>query len=187
MSLPRFETARLMLKEITLEDTSSYQKYFNNYEVIGHLAPHVPWPYPDDGAYQYVKNVVIPRLGNNFWMWGIFFKTKPTELIGAIDLYNGDTVDNRGFWLAQDFWGQGIMIEALKPVTDFAFSDLGFVELKLSNAMGNFKSRRIKEKQGARYVGTREARFNNSKYTEAEDWILTKEDWVNSSSERTQI
>jgi len=178
MKLPQFETERLILKEITLENATSYQRYFSNYEIIGHLAPHVPWPYPADGAYQFIKNVVIPRSHKNFWMWGIFLKTQPDELIGAIDLYNANTLDNRGFWLAKDFWGRGIMIEALKPVTDFAFNELGFTELKLSNALGNKNSRRIKEKQGARLVGIRDAKFINPEYTKAEDWLLTKEEWL---------
>lgn len=178
MKLPLFETNRLILKEITLEDAPSYQKHFSHYEIIGHLAPHVPWPYPKDGAFQFIKNVVVPNLNKNFWMWGVYLKTQPQELIGAIDLYKNPTAaDNRGFWLGQEFWRQGLMMEALKPITDFAFSDLGFTELRLSNALGNNSSRRIKEKQGAKLVGTREAKFINPDYTQAEDWILTKTAW----------
>jgi ribosomal-protein-alanine N-acetyltransferase len=179
--IPAFTTSRLVLKEITLDHAPMYQKYFNDYEIIGHLAPHVPWPYPDNGASEFIRNIVIPRLGNNFWMWGIFLKTNSDEIIGAIDLYRGGSIDNRGFWLARQYWGQGIMNEALKPITDYAFHNLGFEVLKLSNALGNVKSRRLKEKQGAKLIGTRKAKFINPDYQEAEDWELTKKDWFHRS------
>lgn len=175
--IPTFETDRLILREITLGDSRAYQRYFNDYEIIGHLAPRVPWPYPENGAFEFIQNFVLPRLGKDFWMWGIFLKTNPDEIIGAVDLYKGDAPDNRGFWLSRQHWGQGIMNEAIAPITDYAFSALGFQELKLSNALGNIKSRRLKEKQGAKLVGTRKAKFVNPVYEEAEDWILTKEAW----------
>lgn len=177
MRIPRFETSRLILKEIALEDAPAYQKHFNNYEIIGHLARHVPWPYPENGAYEFIKNIMLPRLGNNNWMWGLFLKENSDELIGAIDLYKTSALDNRGFWLSKEYWGQGLIVEALKPITDFAFNELGFEELKLSNALGNVNSRKIKEKQGAKFLGVREAQFVNPNYTQSEDWILTKKDW----------
>jgi len=38
MILPKFETQRLILKEVTLEDAPSYEKYFVDYEVIRYLS-----------------------------------------------------------------------------------------------------------------------------------------------------
>ena len=69
------------------------------------------------------------------------------------------------------------MTEAVEPLMDYAFDHLGFDTLIFSNALGNTKSRRIKEKTGARLIGTRPAKFVSQDYTEAETWELTKEDW----------
>ena len=60
--------------------------------------------------------------------------------------------DQRGFWLDPAFQGQGLMTEAADRVTDYAFRELGWPCLWLSNAQDNHASRRIKEKQGARLV-----------------------------------
>ena len=46
------------------------------------------------------------------------------------------------------------MTEAAQRVTSFAFNDLGWPELYLTNAVGNIASRRVKEKQGARLIDT---------------------------------
>ncbi len=71
------------------------------------------------------------------------------------------------------------MTEAVKPINDLAFNELGFETLIFSNAKGNTQSRRIKEKTGARLIGTEPAEFVDPAYTEHELWELTRQDWLN--------
>lgn len=175
--LPVFQTERLTLRGVTLEDAPAMQKNFNDYAVIGELAAHVPWPYPENGAVEFLQNTVLPQQGNDHWVWGVFLRENPEELIGIIDLYRAGRPEHRGFWLARKHWGRGIMTEATAPVTDYAFDVLGFERLLLANAVGNLRSRRIKEKFGARWLRTEPAKFVNPDYTEHEIWELTRADW----------
>lgn len=69
------------------------------------------------------------------------------------------------------------MTEAVNPVIEYAFTQLGFEKLIFANAVGNDRSRRVKEKTGAKYIENRPAKFVNSEYTEHEIWELTKENW----------
>lgn len=69
------------------------------------------------------------------------------------------------------------MTEALKPITDYAFDVLGFESLTFSNAVGNLRSRRIKEKQGAQFLGIRPGRFVDPALTEQEVWRLESSQW----------
>lgn len=69
------------------------------------------------------------------------------------------------------------MTEAVKPIMDYAFDHLGFEKMILSNAVENQKSRRVKEKTGCRFIGTRQAGFVRADYTETELWELTRADW----------
>ncbi len=175
--IPEFQTERLFLRGITLEDTSSYQKHFVDYEVVRYLADHVPWPYPENGIEEFLKEYILPNQAMSLWMWGIFLKEKPTEVIGAIELCRKGKPENRGFWLGRKFWGKGLMTEAVAPITDYAFTKLGFEKLIFANAVGNIGSRRVKEKSGAKLIGTEPAKFVDPKFTEHELWELTKEDW----------
>ena len=185
MTLPIFETTRLILKEVRLTDADAYQKYFNDYEIISHLAAGVPWPYPADGAINFIKSCILPNQGKDRWVWGIFLKSNPEELIGVVDLWRPGHPENRGFWLARKFWGQGLMSEAVTPITDYAFEHLGFDRLVFANALGNKKSRRVKEKAGAQMIRVSPAQFVNPEYKEHEIWELTKEQWhVRRSSPR---
>lgn len=176
-TLPTFETDRLILREVTLNDAPAYQKNFADYEVIRFLARQVPWPFPENGVEEFLRNVVLPELGKTRWLWGIFLKENPHELIGAVDLFFPGKPENRGFWLARRFWGHGFMTEAVTPVMDFAFNTLQQDKLIFSNARGNDRSRRVKEKTGARLIETKPFAFVDPDFTESEYWELTRAEW----------
>jgi len=53
----------------------------------------------------------------------------------------------RGFWLDPEFQQRGLMTEAADRVTDYAFRELDWPHLWVSNAEPNRASARIKEKQ----------------------------------------
>jgi ribosomal-protein-alanine N-acetyltransferase len=176
-TLPILNTDRLILKAVTLKDAPSYKKHFVDYEVIQFLSSAVPWPYPEDGVEFFFNNLVLPRQGKDRWCFGIFLKTNPEELIGCVDLWREPIPENRGFWLGKKYWGQGIMTEAVKPIMDYAFEQLGFEKLYFTNAVGNKASRRVKEKSGATFIETRPAKFVSPQFTQTELWELTKENW----------
>ena len=177
MDLPEFTTNRLVLRGVQISDSESYQKNFADYEVIQHLSHLVPWPYPENGVYEFLKNVILPEQGIVRWTWAIFLKEDKEEVIGVVDLWRKGCPENRGFWLAKKHWGNGYMTEAVEPVMDYAFRNLGFEKLVFANAVGNIRSRRIKEKTGAKLIEVRPAKFVNPKYTEHEIWELTKDNW----------
>lgn len=175
--LPTFATKRLILRAVTLEDEPAYTRHFVNYEVIRHLSDKVPWPYPDNGVSDYLRDTILPYQGKGKWVWGIFLKEVPLELVGAVALWGPGTPENRGFWLAEHLWGRGLMTEAVTPVMDHAFDELGFDELVFTNAAGNNRSRRVKEKTGATFVRREPAGFVDPKYKERELFKLTRPEW----------
>lgn len=174
---PVFETERLLLRPIQLADAESYEKNFVDYEVIAHLSALVPWPYPKGGVKEFLNSIIIPGQGTDRWTWVICLPTQPSEVIGCIDLWRDGAPEHRGFWLAKKYWNKGYMTEAVIPTTEFAFEKLGFERLIFTNAVGNKRSRRIKEKTGAKLIGTAPKNFVDPSYKEQEIWELTKEAW----------
>ena len=175
--VPIFQTERLILRDITEDDVDAYEKYFVDYDVISHLSSAVPWPYPRDGIINYFHTEILAKQGIDHWFWGISLKDNPAELIGGVSLWRKGVPENRGFWLGKKFWGKGIMTEAVIPIMNYAFEVLNFEKLVFANALGNDRSRRIKEKTGARFIGTKPAKFVNPEYSEHEIWELTKDEW----------
>ncbi len=175
---PILETDRLILRPITPEDIPSYQKNFNDYEIIRYLATNVPWPYPENGVEEFYNNILLPKQGKDYWHWGIFSKDSPNETIGGIDLWRKSKVDNRGFWIARKCWGKGYMTEAATRINDYAFNDLAFEVLYFGNAVANIGSRRIKEKTGATCIGTMPFKYVDPNVNESQNWELTKSAWI---------
>lgn len=174
--IPVLETKRLILRGLRFVDASAIQDAFSDYAIVRYLAATVPWPYPADGAARFLEQT-LPRQGQDFWIWGLFLKSAPQALIGVIELRRAPQGDHRGFWLARAYWGRGLMTEAVAAVTALAFNVLGFTRLEFANAPANAGSRRIKEKQGARFLRLEPARYVDPEITAHEVWELTREDW----------
>lgn len=182
-TVPTLETPRLVLRAIEEADLPSYQKNFAHWEIVRNMAKAVPWPYPADGVRQFYNSVILPNQGKNRWSWGIFLKEDPLELIGVIEVFELSGLENRGFWLAKNHWGKGLMSEAVVLVTNFAFHQIGFNRLQFGNAVGNERSRRIKEKTHARRIGTQPFEFVDPAFTEIELWEITRDEWTKLDSQ----
>ena len=173
--IPPLETPRLLLQPLVLEDAAQVQLIFPHWEVVKHLAAQVPWPYPEDGALTYYRDVALPAIARgDEWHWTLRLKTSPDQIIGAIALAKGEV--NRGFWLGLPWQGCGLMTEAAEPVTHFWFDTLGFPVLRVPKAIDNVTSRRISEKQGMRVIATFEKDFVSGRLP-AEIWEITAQEW----------
>ncbi len=183
--VPTLETPRLWLRPAVLEDAPAIQRRFPQWDVVRYLDAVVPWPYPADGAEQHVRRLLAKDRTGETFDWCIWLKDGPDEPIGLIDLRstdsdrdeNGQWRDNRGFWLDPEFAGRGLMTEASDRVVDFAFRELGWPRLILSNAAPNAASGRIKQKQGARLIATETRRFVSGEFPR-EVWLLEAEGWL---------
>jgi ribosomal-protein-alanine N-acetyltransferase len=175
---PTLETPRLILRPLELADADQAQVLFPQWEVVRYLTHAVPWPYPQDGAYKFYRDVVLPAVERgDEWAWTLRLKHRPDQLIGAISLMRNEK-DNRGFWLALPWQRQGLVSEASEVVTDYWFDVLRFPVMRVSKAVANTGSRRISEKQGMRAVATEERDYVSGRFP-AEIWEITAEEWRN--------
>jgi ribosomal-protein-alanine N-acetyltransferase len=174
--VPTLETRRLWLRPLELADAEQTQKIFPIWEVVRYLDAQVPWPYPQDGAFTFYRDVVLPAMERGeAWHWSLRLKEKPDRLIGSIALRRGAD-KNRGFWLGLPWQGQGLMSEAAEAVTDYWFDVLGFQRLRVPKAADNPSSRRISEKQGMRLAGITEHNYVCGRL-KTEIWEITAEEW----------
>ena len=178
---PTLYTERLILRPLTLEDAEATQQQFAHWEVVRYLNAVVPWPYPADGARSYLEHVALPAMARGEeWHWSIRLKSAPEMLIGNVCL--SDTVDdNRGFWLAPQWQGLGLMSEASAMVTDFWFGVLERPVLRVPKAAPNLGSRRISEREGMRLIRTDEGQFVEGTFPR-DIWEMTRAEWLRTKS-----
>ncbi len=171
--IPILETARLVLRPYRIEDAPRVQELFPNPNVVRYLASIIPWPYPADGADAYIASILPKIEAQEEYHWAILRRGHEDEgLIGAIGLTPASDTDNRGFWLAEPYWGKGYMSEATTAVNKFAFDVLGMEFLLLNNAEPNLASHRLKEVVGAEIIGVEDQDFVTGRFPK-----LTAEAW----------
>ena len=177
---PILQTERLVLRAITLDDAPAIQKYFNNWNIVQHLSMRVPWPYPDDGAETFIREQCLPKMeeGSSL-VWGITLKeAENDEAVGVVDYrFDDDDYGNRGFWIAEHLWRQGLMTEAVTAMQDYVFFELGVADIVVCNSIVNDGSRRVKEKTNAEYLGD-VTLPHHSGQDQAQKWRIIREGWA---------
>ena len=142
------ETERLIIRRWTLDDAESLFKYAKDPDV----GPVAGWPSHKsiEESLNIIKNVF-----NREETYALALK-EDNKAIGAIALkLRGDTnLTDRddecelGYWLGKEFWGRGLMPEAVREILRHAFCDLGMTKVWCGYYTGNGKSKRVQEKCG---------------------------------------
>lgn len=68
-----------------------------------------------------------------------------------------------GYVLSKDYWGRGLMCEAVKAVMYYCFSQLNFDILTCGHFISNHQSQRVIEKSGFQFL--KEIQYENRMYT----------------------
>ena len=82
-----------------------------------------------------------------------------------------------GYVLAKDYWGRGLMPEAVKEAIRYLFEEVGLDVILCGHFLSNTQSQRVQEKCGFTHYayGTYETRFGTVEDDETN--ILTRQDW----------
>lgn len=101
------------------------------------------------------------------------------KLNGTTDMTDKDDECELGYWIGEDFWGQGLIPEAAGELLRHGFEDLGMNIIWCGYYEGNMKSKRVQEKVGFVYHHTcndvpvplmGETRIGYTNYMTREEW-----------------
>ena len=112
--------------------------------------------------------------------------------LNSVILFNGEIVGIAGFnsinwsnktayigyWLGEEFQGNGIMTEVAKTLTDYAFNELNLNKVEIRAAVGNKKSRSIPERLNFVNEGCiRQAEWLYDHYVDHVVYGILAEEW----------
>lgn len=133
-------------------DRDAIVKHANNRNVWINLRDRFPHPYTVNDARRWLEMVVGQKPETNFAI-----AAAENEAVGGIGFTVQPDVARRsaeiGYWLGEEFWGQGIATEALIAVTDHAFSNYDVCRLYAHVFDWNRPSARVLEKAGYAFEG----------------------------------
>jgi RimJ/RimL family protein N-acetyltransferase len=147
---------QLVLKSCTirpwrLDDAESLAKHANNRKVWLALRDLFPHPYTSDDAHKFLQKAMDAEPVTNFYIEVEGLAT------GVIDIHLGQDVHRHtatlGYWLGEDFWGRGIMTEAVAAFRDFCFENFPLHRISAEVFANNPASARVLEKAGFVFEG----------------------------------
>lgn len=103
-------------------------------------------------------------------------KSAPDQLIGNVSLMDQQD-NNRGFWLAPQWQGRGLMSEASAAVTEYWFQSLGRPLMRVPKATPNIGSRKLSERAGMRLIRSDEDNFVSGRF-QRDIWEISREEWL---------
>lgn len=112
-----------ILRPIKKEDEISIWKNANNKNISKNLYDAFPSPYTRKDAKDWIKKT-IKKYKN--WTVSEFVIDIDGKAVGAI---GGDIKDKKqfkssfGYWLGEEYWGKGIMTQAVKLYTNYIFKN----------------------------------------------------------------
>ena len=150
------QTERLILRRFVESDAEAM---FQNWASSAENLTYVTWdPHPNvDVTRNSIRNWVASYDNPNYYKWAICLKDNPEQVIGDISIVSMDEDDSSceiGYILGKNYWGQGMMTEALKAVLDFCFTQAGFQKVRARYASLNPASGRVMGKAGMTYLKT---------------------------------
>lgn len=83
-----------------------------------------------------------------------------------------------GFVLAKEYWGQGLMPEAVNEVVRYLFEEVGLDMILCSHFLTNRQSHRVQEKCGFKHYAFRKYKTAIGTVEDDDTNILTKSDWL---------
>lgn len=138
------ETDRLILRPFAYEDGDDF------YEIVAH-PENLPFIFPalkdkNLALATMVEKFMRSPLGN----WALIDKASG-RMIGALcfeKIDEGQLSAELSYFLKKDYWGQGLMTEAVKNLVFLAFYEIGLKELTIITHEENIASQMVAQKTG---------------------------------------
>lgn len=153
----------IILRPFVKSDAKNLAKNADNNNIAQFLTDAFPSPYKLEDAIRFIENINKNNPPNVF---GIDYNG---EVIGGIGIHLKEDIYRKnaemGYWLAEPFWGQGIMTKAVEAMVNYGFENFDIHRIYACPFSNNPKSKRVLEKAGMKYEATlKEAVFKNGKF-----------------------
>ncbi len=129
-------------------DAERLAKIANNFAIAKWLTNKYPYPYSLDDAKAFIA------FANEAETPNVFAITLYDQVIGAIGIHPQDDIWSKnaelGYWIAEDYWGQGIATLAIKELVVYGFNHLNLNRIFARPFGTNIGSRKALDKAGFR-------------------------------------
>ena len=163
------------IREWRLSDANDLAAALSNKNVLDNLRDGIPFPYTADDARDYISAMLGADKNSAF----VYAVEADGKAVGSISAFRRDNIHCRtaelGYYLSEEYWGRGIMTDAVKQLCEYLFANTDIVRIFAEPFAYNISSRRVLEKSGFSLEGImKNNAFKNGKMLDMALYALIK-------------
>jgi ribosomal-protein-alanine N-acetyltransferase len=177
-SLPTLETVRLRLRPLTIDDAGDIFAYAADSQVTKYLmwSPHRSI----DDSLVFINAAIGRYKKRQPAPWAMELKSEQ-KVIGTCDYISWSPDHGRteiGYAMAREYWGRGLMTEAVREIIEYGFRDTGINRIQALCEIPNIGSARVMEKVGMLYEGIlRDYMIQHGAFRDMKIYAILRKDW----------
>lgn len=158
------------------EDAASLAKVLNNKKIQDNLRDGLAFPYTEQDALDFINDMLNADPTKTF---AFAIVNDEDQAIGSIGAFRCGNIHRQtaemGYYVAEDYWGQGVGTKAVKQLTDYVFAETDIIRIFAEPFSTNQASCRLLEKNGFQFEGTlRKNAVKNGKVVDMQMYALIK-------------
>lgn len=165
------------IRKWELSDAKDLAAALSNKKVQDNLRDGLPYPYTEQDGKEFISAMLSADENETF----AFDITVDNMVLGSIGIFRQGNIHRQtaelGYYIAEEYWGKGIMTEAVKQICEYVFANSDIIRIYAEPFAYNIASCRVLEKVGFQYEGTlRSNAVKNSKVIDMKMYSLLKEE-----------
>ena len=163
------------IRKWKLSDAKDLASALSNTKIQDNLRDGLPYPYTEQDGADYISAMLSADENETF----AFAITIDGKAIGSIGVFRQGNIHRQtaelGYCIAEEYWGKGIMTEAVKQICKYVFEKSDIIRIYAEPFAYNTASCRVLEKAGFQYEGTlRNNAIKNGKVIDMKMYSLLK-------------
>ena len=163
------------IRKWKLSDAADLAAALSNKKILDNLRDGLPYPYTEQDGEDYISDMLSANEDETF----AFAITADNRVIGSIGVFRQENIHKQtaelGYYISEEYWGKGIMTEAVKQICEYVFSKSDIIRIYAEPFAYNIASCRVLEKAGFQYEGTlRSNAIKNGKVIDMKMYSLLK-------------
>lgn len=164
---------QITLRPWHINDADELAKIANNKNIAQFMADVFPHPYSSENAKTFIA---FATSNPNSKIFAIIVDEKP---VGSIGLHLQTDILRKnaeiGYWLGEQYWGKGIITQAIPQMIDYGFKNMDIVRIFARIFGTNKASQKVVEKCGFTLEGRYEKTiFKNDEYLDELIYAIRK-------------
>lgn len=142
------------IRQWRLSDAKNLSELLSNKSILNNLRDGIPYPYTEKDALDYIM-AMLSSNGHDTFAYAV---TADGRAVGSVGAFRQGNIHSKtaelGYYLSEEYWGQGIMTDAVKQLCKIIFETTDIIRIFAEPFSYNTASCRVLEKAGFELEGT---------------------------------